>query len=71
MKLRNLSKLTEKMEEVSMKLKHWGLETELDFETFEDVLVVVLPNDSEHLLLDLLELENSRQVDNKVYLEVN
>jgi len=70
MKLRNLSKLTEKMEEVSMKLKNWGLETELDFETFEDVLVVVLPNDSEHLLFDLLELENSRQVDNKVYLEV-
>jgi len=56
-----------------MKLKHWGLETELGFETFEDVLVIVLPNDSEHseyLLFDLLELENSSQVDNKVYLEV-
>jgi len=70
MKLRNLSKLTEKMEEVSMKLKHWGLDTELEFETFEDNLVVVLPTDSEHLLSDLLELENSRKVDNNVWFEL-
>jgi len=70
MKLRNLSKLTKKIEEVSIKLKHWGLDTELEFETFEDNLVVVLSADTEHLLSDLLELENSRQVDNNVWLEL-
>ena len=70
MKLKDLSKLTEKMEEVSAKLKNWGLEVTLEFETFENNLVVILPNDSEHLLFDLLELENSRRVDNNVWLEI-
>ena len=70
MKLRNLSKLTEKMNEVSDKLRNWGLDTEVEFETFEDTLVVVLPQDSDHLLFDLLELENSRQVDNNVWLKL-
>lgn len=71
MQLHELSLLTNKLEEVKELLSNWNTENvKVEFETFGSELVVRFEgNDFDHLVFDLLKMDNSRQVDNAVWIE--
>lgn len=71
MKIEDMAKLTNKLEEIKLELKKWNSSVpELNFEVFENTLVVKFEgNDFDHMMFDLLTLENSRRVDDSVWME--